>query len=539
MKNVLTIPKLPKMWKNAGKQLDFGGDEPGDVDGVAAVGWIYSASYGPNIIMVFLGGFLVDRFGVRIMSLIYSALVVLGLGMFALLPTFWGKVGARVIFGMGFEPLEVCSDAIVMRWYSSTRQETHDGRRIRVGAPSIPLAFSLLFSTGIFGQFLSLNILPSVVSAFNHKLTYVYLLVTAIAVVAFVVNIIYALMDFIASRTVDLENTVSESISFKVLTHFPLTYWLLMGVCVTGFACQYVFMVYACDYLHEKWGYTEVVSGNWASVVYLFAIVLSPVVGYFVERRGQGITLMGVGCLFFAFGCVIMGSITPNYLPAVPLILMGIAYSLVPATVWSAISDVIPEPLAGTGFGIMTAIMSFTYLIIPAGVGALHGYWRSYDNMNFLFAACAIIAFGLVLWIFKVEPDLNLPPRARRRDLSAYNVLTAGSDSEDEEEDEEASSPRDRPRLRQDEEFSLIRDRFAGPVSPQRRSVAVRKPMDETELLTVTEDEQHFQFSEDEAREAEMPMAHFSSSVIPESWLTGLKRGIDPVDSTVSSSLPM
>lgn len=535
-----------------------------------AIGWIYSASYGPNIIMIFLGGFFVDKFGVRIMSLIYTTLVVIGLAIFALSPTFWGKILGRIIFGAGFEPLEVCSDAIVMRWYGSSKVEAKDGHvKYRVGAPSIPLAFSLLFSTGIFGQFLSLNILPAVLSAFNKDLRSVYLLVTGIAVVALCVNVVFAIMDYIGSRKLELESTASETISFKVLTYFPATYWLLMGVCVAGYSCQYVFMIYASDYIHEKWGYDDIKSGNWASIVYLFSIVLSPAVGYFVERRGQALTLMGMGCLFFAFGCIIMGAITPNYLPAVPLILMGLAYSLVPATVWSSIGDVIPEPLAGTGFGIMTAIMSFTYLIIPTGVGAIHDAFNSYDYMNYAFAAAALLSFGGVLWIAKIEPDLNLPVRARRKDLSAYNMLSTDGGSDNEEEDIEdwemvpSQSPNDKYKgMRPEDNFNIIRDRFAGPLSPRKRPgpppplktdspLAPRKPvggvgspgsMEDTELMTVTEDESSiFSASEDATEHGEMPVIGFSSSVIPDSWLANVKRGLDTpsdIEDNVSSSLP-
>lgn len=533
------------------------------------IGWIYSASYGPNIIMIFLGGFFVDKFGVRLMSLIYTTLVVIGLGIFALVPTLWGKILGRFIFGAGFEPLEVCSDAIVMRWYGSTRVDGKDGYKYRVGAPSIPLAFSLLFSTGIFGQFLSLNVVPAVLNAFNKDLRATYLLVAAIGVVALCVNVVFVILDYIGSRKLELESTASEAISFKVLTYFPATYWLLMGVCVLGYSCQYVFMIYASDYIHEKWGYDDVKSGNWASVVYLFAIVLSPAVGYFVERRGQALTLMGMGCLFFAFGCIIMGAITPNYLPAVPLILMGIAYSLVPATVWSSIGDVIPEPLAGTGFGIMTAIMSFTYLIIPTTVGSIHKAFHSYDYMCYLFAGAALLSFGGVLWIATIEPDLNLPVRARRKDMSAYSVLSAENESDNEEEDMEdwenilpGHSPNEKYKgMRPEDNFNIIRDRFAGPLSPRKRPgpppplktdspLAPRRPLgpsspgvhDDTELLTVTEDEHSlFSSSEDPNDHGEMPVVGFSSSVIPDSWLTNVKRGLDAPsdnDDNVSSSLP-
>jgi len=53
------------------------------------------------------------------MSMLYSSFVVAGTAIFAFMPGFWGKIIGRFVFGLGMEPLEVCQDAIIVRWFGA------------------------------------------------------------------------------------------------------------------------------------------------------------------------------------------------------------------------------------------------------------------------------------------------------------------------------------------------------------------------------------------------------------------------------------
>ena len=67
--------------------------------------------------MTILGGILVDKYGVNKMSLIFSTFLLFGTAIFAFSPNYYGKMVGRVVFGLGFESLEVTQDAIITRWF--------------------------------------------------------------------------------------------------------------------------------------------------------------------------------------------------------------------------------------------------------------------------------------------------------------------------------------------------------------------------------------------------------------------------------------
>jgi MFS family permease len=75
---------------------------------------IYSA---PNIVMVLIGGVLVDRFGTRNATLGFTAICLIG----ALLPAISGTFGVmalgRLIFGLGAESMIVAITAALGHWF--------------------------------------------------------------------------------------------------------------------------------------------------------------------------------------------------------------------------------------------------------------------------------------------------------------------------------------------------------------------------------------------------------------------------------------
>ena len=65
---------------------------------------IYSA---PNIIMVLIGGIIVDRFGTRLSTLIFSIICLLGAVLTAISPLFPVMAAGRLLFGLGAESMIV------------------------------------------------------------------------------------------------------------------------------------------------------------------------------------------------------------------------------------------------------------------------------------------------------------------------------------------------------------------------------------------------------------------------------------------------
>lgn len=82
---------------------------------------IYSIYSWPNVVLCFLGGFLIDRvFGIRLGTIIYLFILLIGQLLFAtggLLNTFWIMIAGRFIFGIGAESLAVAQNNYAVLWF--------------------------------------------------------------------------------------------------------------------------------------------------------------------------------------------------------------------------------------------------------------------------------------------------------------------------------------------------------------------------------------------------------------------------------------
>jgi predicted MFS family arabinose efflux permease len=87
------------------------------------MGLLYAVYTLPNVVVVIFGGLLIDRIGLRITTLMFAALVVLGAALLAVsifYRSFPLAVAARTIYGLGNESMFVCADAILCDWFDHT-----------------------------------------------------------------------------------------------------------------------------------------------------------------------------------------------------------------------------------------------------------------------------------------------------------------------------------------------------------------------------------------------------------------------------------
>ena len=81
------------------------------------VGGFYTAYSIAAIIALLIGGFMIDRLGTRISSLVFSLLVTVGAVVVAAAPSIPVLFAGRFVFGAGAEPLVVAQSAILARWF--------------------------------------------------------------------------------------------------------------------------------------------------------------------------------------------------------------------------------------------------------------------------------------------------------------------------------------------------------------------------------------------------------------------------------------
>src|SRR5246127_3977929 len=71
----------------------------------------------PNIFTVVIGGFIIDRLGLRKSLIIFGVLCVIGPAITAASGHLWLMAVGRLIFGMGAESLNVAVTAALARWF--------------------------------------------------------------------------------------------------------------------------------------------------------------------------------------------------------------------------------------------------------------------------------------------------------------------------------------------------------------------------------------------------------------------------------------
>ena len=71
----------------------------------------------PNIIMVLIGGIIVDRFGARLSTFVFASICTLGAVITALSPNFYVMAAGRLIFGLGAESMIVAITVIIGQWF--------------------------------------------------------------------------------------------------------------------------------------------------------------------------------------------------------------------------------------------------------------------------------------------------------------------------------------------------------------------------------------------------------------------------------------
>ena len=108
----------------------------------------------------------------------------------------------------------------------------------------------------------------------------------------------------IAAGTEDEE----EKFSFKDVKNILVNpgFWLIALLCVLFYSCVFPFQKFASELMIIKYGINENVAGTFAGLPALGALILTPVFGGFIDKRGKSASIMLLGsamliCVHFIY----------------------------------------------------------------------------------------------------------------------------------------------------------------------------------------------------------------------------------------------
>jgi MFS family permease len=358
------------------QQLHFSGTE---------YGLLFSAYATANVflLMLLVAGVLVDKLGLKISGILYGFLCFLGAALTALgaykgLPGLlgplypWLRDGflpawspelkimllGRAIYGVGAEAILVVNNKVLARWFKGKE---------------LAFAYGLNLTIMRLGTFLALNIQAPVAEAWGLRASLWFAAV--IMGMGFLTYFIYLGLERAAQGregapgTASSGVTVEEKFVLRDAFSFDASFWFITLLCVTFYSAVFPFQAFAPDILVQKFGYSVTAAGHYTSALIFGTMIFTPIFGWYVDHKGKRATLMILGSLLLIPSHLLLGF--THFPPVIPIFVVGIALSLVPAALWAAIPMMVPESRLGTAFGVVGWVQNFGLWLFPLLAGKI------------------------------------------------------------------------------------------------------------------------------------------------------------------------
>jgi MFS family permease len=165
----------------------------------------------------------------------------------------------------------------------------------------------------------------------------------------------YGLMEGYARRHYSLGKAApTDKVTFRGLFSFGASFWFVVALCVTFYSAIFPFRSFAIKFFQESWQMSREAAGRANSVLPLAAMVATPLFGLLVDKIGRRTHLMVLGAFLLMPVYVLLAY---HLLPlGVPIAMMGVAFSLIPAVMWPSVAYIVEEKRLGTAYALMTLV---------------------------------------------------------------------------------------------------------------------------------------------------------------------------------------
>jgi nitrate/nitrite transporter NarK len=183
-------------------------------------------------------------------------------------------------------------------------------------------------------------------------------------------------------------------------------FWIIALLCVLYYSAIFPFQRFATNFLEE----TLMISNAEASGLFkwfpILAMVLTPFLGMFIDYKGKGASMMMVGAVIMVICHSIFAFVLPLYpsktLALVTILVLGVSFSLVPASMWPSVPKIIDEKILGSAYCLIFWVQNIGLCLVPMLIGTLRVSTDGYVVPMIVFASFGVLAFLLSLAL-KVE----------------------------------------------------------------------------------------------------------------------------------------
>ncbi len=338
----------------------------------------FSGAYGfinVFLLMLFFGGIILDKCGIRFTGTASSALMLVGtiIKWYAIDNTFGDAVIfgypmqvavaalGFAIFGLGAEITGITVTKVIAKWFTG-----HE----------LALAMGLQVAMARIGTAAALACSLPIANAVG-KPSAPILLGAALLCVGFISYLVYCVMDrkLDASLATSTDSEPEEGFRFADLkVIFTNTgFWLIAILCVLFYSGVFPFLKFATKLMIHKYEVEPELAGLIPAMLPFGTILLTPIFGRLYDRVGKGATLMIIGSAMLTLVHILFALPVLNvwWFAIIIMIILGVAFSLVPSAMWPSVPKIIPMKQLGSAYAIIFYIQNIGLSMVPIFIGSV------------------------------------------------------------------------------------------------------------------------------------------------------------------------
>lgn len=342
----------------------------------------FSGAYGffnVFLLLLFLGGIILDKFGIRITGLLSAVLMFggalikywavknsfegtltlpLGIGTYNI-QVIWACVGFAT-FGVGCEIAGITASKIIVKWFTGHELALAMGIQValsRVGTAAA-LAAALPFAQRFGGVSASVG------------------LGAALLCIGLICFLVYCVMDKKedeSAASVQMEPEEGFHFADLKILFTSKGFWLITLLCLMFYAGVFPFLKFATKLMITKYGVSDSLAGLIPAMLPFGTIILTPLFGGLYDKKGKGATLMIIGSILLTLVHIIFAVPLNNWIIAIiDMLILGISFGLVPAAMWPSVPKIIPMKLLGTAYAMIFYIQNIGLSLVPILIGSIN-----------------------------------------------------------------------------------------------------------------------------------------------------------------------
>ena len=366
-----------------------------------AFGWLNSSYSVAAVATLLIGGIIIDRIGTKKAITFFALLCLLGAALTAARGQVGLMIAGRTVLGLGAESMIVAVTTALAKWFKGKELSFAFGinltiaRLASVAADNSPTwANKAFYPNGPGGE-------PS----WQGPL----LIAVGAGVLAVVCSAIYWSLESRAERRYELGQagsidklefgqvfrirglTLRQAIiqiwhGLMEMLRFNPSYWFVVGLCFTFYSAIFPFRTFAIDFFtnkilaaHGGISASEAIrvlsherAGFFNSLLPFSAMIATPLFGLLADKLGKRALLMMFSSILLMPVYLMMAY--SNVTLFVPICMMGVAFSLIPAVMWPSVAYIVDQSRLGTAYALMTLIQQIGFFIMNLLIGTANDY---------------------------------------------------------------------------------------------------------------------------------------------------------------------